>query len=162
MRSTNTGRVHRAHDSSSSAKIYLDTVGTTPNGQRLVSYPALIPAVEGCNMFPTACFNNAIYNNLPIYANSLAEERDYLHKHIKLPNILPSTINVVTQCNLTQLSLEKNPHSLNKCTTILNFPVAPTTSAERNSYENLHNRVQHEIAETQLEQIKAHCFHRNL
>ena len=97
--STNTGHMHRVHESSSSARIYLATVGTAPNGQFLASKAVLITAVEGCNTYPTACINNAIYKILPICANSLDEERDYLHEHINLPNIMPSTINGAMQCN---------------------------------------------------------------
>ena len=97
--STNTGHMCRSHEASSSDKIYLATVSASSNGKCLVSHPVLIPVVEGCNTYPTACINNAIYKILPICANSLDEERDYLHEHINLPNIMPSTINGAMQCN---------------------------------------------------------------
>ena len=104
----------RAHETSSISKICLDTVGTATNGQCVVSRPVLIPIVERYNTYPTAYANKAIYNNLPMCANILAEGRDYLHKHINLPNILPSTINGEMQCDCVQRSLEENLHYLNK------------------------------------------------
>ena len=124
----------------------------TTDEKHLARHPRLIDVVEGYNNCPDACINKSIYNNLPIHANNLGKERDYLYKNVILPNMPPTTINWVIQCNWTQRSLDEIPSSLNKLTTVIKFLALPITLVERKSYDSLHSRVQNEIAETQLEQ----------
>ena len=54
------------------------------------------------------------------------------------------------------------PTSFSKYGTILNFLAPFIASTERNSYNILRSRVEDEIAETQLEQVKSHRSRRNL
>ena len=70
-------------------------------------------------MFPASYVNSTIFDNLLICRNILAEDRDYLHMHINLLNILPFTTNGTMQCNWAQHSLDENSHFLNKRTTSL-------------------------------------------
>ena len=86
----------RAHETSSSAKIYLVTVGIQ-DGKCLVCRPRLIDVVEGCNNYAAACLNSSTYCNLYIYTAILYKERDYLHKKVDMSHMPSTAISGVMQ-----------------------------------------------------------------
>ena len=71
-------------------------------------------------------------------------------------------INHFMHNNWHQENLDKNPARLITVLSVLNYLAPPVTSVERGIYDSLNNRMRHEIAETQLDQIETHRAVRNM
>ena len=84
--SSNRHCMHRVHETSTGAKIYLATAGTQ-DGKCLAHHPHLIDVLEGYNNYTSSYINISIHNNLLIHAANLCKERDYLHKQVNITHM---------------------------------------------------------------------------
>lgn len=160
--SINTGHIFKNAENSASIKIMLATVGYNPQGNPDVSHPVLIPIIEGCNNVRAAEVNSHLYRNIPLFATRFAKTRDYLHKMTNMPITAIPTINHFMHCNWHLGNLDDHLDRLTKVLSVLNYLAPPVTPAEKGIYDSLNNRMEHEIAETQLDQIESHRSVRNM
>ena len=118
--------------------------------------------IEGCNGVRAADVNSYIYRNAPLFAARFAQTRDYLNKQTNIPNVPVPTINHFMHSNWHQGNLDENPNRLTTVLSGLNFLAPPVASVEKGIYDSLDNRMEHEIVETQLDQIEIHRAVRNM
>ena len=121
--------------------MFLATLGTTQQQEKVAAYLPLLTMVAAENQCPANALSVKMLRNINVFPNTFAEEDHFLSAAINFTILPPEIINKMIHYNWLTDGLELSIDKLNQCMSELNFLSPPINPADLNACSKMSRLV---------------------